>query len=242
MPNSNPIGIFDSGIGGLSVLREVQRILPNENIIYLGDNLNMPYGSKNIAAVRVLVKESIKFLLKNKAKVIIPACNTIAATSLETITKMTNVPIINIINQVVRAAIKDKVTSCAIMGTPLTINSGIYKKKLDAVGISSTPISCPNLAYEIEINKETTLPNIQEKCVILGCTHYSFIKDKFVGRKIIDPAYAIAQSLYRFLERTDNLNVDIGGKTSCYFTGALKNVETFATKFQICAQKIEGGK
>ena len=137
--NNNPIGMFDSGLGGLTVLKELVKILPSENIIYFGDTARVPYGTKSENAVRNFSRQITKFLIGHNVKLILVACNTASALALNDIKKIAKeIPVIGVIKSGVRAAVSETVNKkIGIIGTPATIKSEsyqnavkIFKKKL----------------------------------------------------------------------------------------------------------------
>ncbi|HPG32033.1 MAG TPA: glutamate racemase [bacterium] len=190
----NPIGVFDSGLGGLTVVRELRRILPFENIIYFGDTARVPYGSKSKKKIIEFSIENVKFLLLHNVKIIVVACNTSTAAALDEIQKIANVPVVGVITPGVKYAVSKTFNKkVGVIGTLGTINSEAYTKHiLDINGnihIYSQP--CPLFVPLVEegwIDKHITELVISEylsplkiagiDTLILGCTHYPLIKNK----------------------------------------------------------------
>ena len=203
--NNNPIGIFDSGLGGLTVLKELIRILPSENVIYFGDTARVPYGTKSENAVKNFSRQITKFLIRHDVKLILVACNTASALALSDIKKIAkNIPVVGVIKSGVRAAVYETVNKkIGIVGTTATIKSKSYQKAVKIVNgkIKIIQQPCPLFVPLVEegwtcgeitkdIAKIYLEPLKKAGCdvIILGCTHYPMIKkiiQDVVGRKII---------------------------------------------------------
>jgi len=222
-----PIGIFDSGIGGLTVAKQIISLLPNENIIYLGDTARVPYGTRDKKTITQFSLELVKFLLKQKVKVLIVACNTISATSLLEIKKLSPVPVIGVIDATVQEVLGDtKIRTIGVIGTRATINSKAYEKSIKEINIKVKIISqaCPlfvPLAEEGFINHPASkliageylkiYKNSKVDTLILGCTHYPILVkliQRTVGKKIklIDSALPTAKALKKLLQEKNLLN------------------------------------
>lgn len=218
------IGLFDSGIGGISVLSELIKILPNEDFIYYGDSINSPYGDKNCDEIITFSIKIVDFLINNNCKIIVIACNTATAAAIEIIKKQFQVPIIGVINNGVKSAIKQtKSNNISVIGTTFTINSKIYIKEFNKVNnnLIIHQISCPKLCPMIENGWEgyedrldilkKYLDNIPENVdtLLLGCTHYPIIKHdikKYFNKLIIDPAKETAKETRDTLKNMNLLN------------------------------------
>ncbi len=191
--NDYPLGIFDSGIGGLTVLKEMCRILPNENIIYFGDTARVPYGIRSPETVTRYSFECIKFLLQKKIKLLVVACNTVSSISLQEITNSLQIPVIGVIYPGARAASEvTKNKKVGVIGTEATIRSKAYSKAIEylANDIDVYELACPlfvplaeegwtddDIASQIA---ERYLAGIKDKGVdtlVLGCTHYPLLKN-----------------------------------------------------------------
>jgi len=220
--DKRPIGIFDSGVGGLTVVDKMFRLMPNEKIIYFGDTARVPYGNKSKDTITRFSKEIVKFLLRFKVKLIIVACNTASSLSLEALSHSFSVPIVGVIKPGVACAIRmSKNKRIGVIGTEATISSGAYKKKIKSLLKSAFVVqrACPLLVPLVEnrwindsitasVAKRYLLPLINKKIdtLILGCTHYPILKKtikKIVGSRInlIDSSTAVAESTKRILER-----------------------------------------
>lgn len=227
MKKSSPIGIFDSGIGGLTVAKEIINLLPNENLVYVGDTARVPYGARSKEVITEFALELAKFLLERDVKFLVVACNTISATCLEAIETLSPVPVLGVIEPTVRLAIETtKNNKLGIIGTRATIGSGIYKEKIDnlkeGVGILAQP--CPlfvplaeeglgkhQVAYIVakEYLEKITKENVDT--LVLGCTHYPLLAEviqKIVGREVtlIDSAKPTAGELKAQLIKNDLIN------------------------------------
>ncbi len=224
------IGVFDSGMGGISVLRELIKIMPDEKYIYYGDNANAPYGTKSKETILKLTLNAVKELEERKIKALVVACNTATSVAVKTLReKYSDIPVIGIEPAVKPAAYENMgAGAIAVMATPATLKlekflnlSAIYKKDNKIISIP-----CPGLAELIEqgitrgeqvnnLLKQFFKPYIHEniRSVVLGCTHYPFIKNEinifFAGKvKIYDGANGTARQTKRLLEQagmlTDN--------------------------------------
>ncbi|MBU1871476.1 MAG: glutamate racemase [Candidatus Omnitrophica bacterium] len=212
------IGVFDSGLGGLTVVRELKRQLPAEDIIYLGDTAHLPYGTKSAEAITRLTLNNVLFLLKQKVKLIIVACNSASSLALSSISRYFSVPIIGVIEPGVKQAVRITETKCiGIIGTPATIRSGEYEKQIKKIDPSIKVISqaCPLFVPLVEagwINQSETftiakkyldsllVKNKKTDTLILGCTHYPLLKPvfkKILGEKIrlIDSAEQVVRQV-----------------------------------------------
>ena len=212
--DERPIGIFDSGVGGLTVMKEVMKHLPWENIIYLGDTARVPYGVRSAETVSRYSFENAEFLTSKGIKALVVACNTSSAISLDMLNKEFPVPVIGVVEPGARAAVKmagsDKV---AVIGTETTINSGSYTRAIKAIdkSVEVTGVACPLFVPLIEegwldgeivnLTARTYLSSIIDNgagVLVLGCTHYPMIKNvigKIVGIPLIDSAVETAMEV-----------------------------------------------
>jgi glutamate racemase len=210
------IGIFDSGVGGLTIVKEIQRFLPAERLVYFGDTARVPYGGKSPETIIRYSIESVSFLMKHSIKVLVIACNTVASHALVTLDKKFTLPIIDVIHPAAKIATQlTKSQHIAVIGTKATIRSEIYRKKIQEILPLAmvTEIPCPLFVPLIEedfvdhpatrmIVKEYLKPirNSTIDTLILGCTHYPFLSQiirKEIGDKlhILDSAKACAEKL-----------------------------------------------
>ena len=219
--NTAAIGVFDSGVGGLTVTREIMRQLPNENVVYFGDTARVPYGSKSKETVIRYSRQIIRFLQEQQVKAIVVACNTASAFALDTVRDEFDIPIIGVIESGAKvAAARTRNKRVGIIGTVGTVGSGIhaqYLKKLDP-GITVFGKACPLFVPLVEegwlhdpVTVEVAsryLKELQDKDVdtlILGCTHYPLIRStirQVMGEEVclVNPAYETALELGKLLE------------------------------------------
>ena len=216
-----PVGVFDSGVGGLTVAREIMRNLPSEKIVYFGDTARVPYGSKSKETVIRYSRQIIRFLQEQQVKAIVVACNTASAFALDTVRNEFDIPIIGVIESGAKvAAARTRNKRVGIIGTVGTVGSGIhaqYLKKLDpeiTVFGEACPLFVP-LVEEGWLHDPVTvevasryLKELQDKDVdtlILGCTHYPLIRStirQVMGEEVclVNPAYETALELGKLLE------------------------------------------
>ncbi|MBX4266450.1 glutamate racemase [Clostridium estertheticum] len=222
-----PIGFFDSGVGGISVLKESLKVLPNEDFVYFGDSLNAPYGIKNVNEVRKLTFKAVDFLLEKGVKVVVIACNTATSAAIDALRRRyKDIPIIGIEPALKPAVEVSRGKSVIIMATPMTLTEKkfdnlmkLYNKEVDII-----PLPCAGLVELIEngiidgdeINKYLKgklkeFSHLDVSAIVLGCTHYPFIKKeliKIVGEKtiIIDGSIGTVNQLKRQLTSNNLLN------------------------------------
>ncbi|MDD8019296.1 MAG: glutamate racemase [Bacteroidota bacterium] len=190
--NQKPIGVFDSGIGGLTVVRALLEKLPNENIVYFGDTARVPYGSKSPQVVREYTQDDTDFLLSKDVKMIVVACNTVSAVALDVVQKRANLPVTGVIIPGADAAMRStKNRRVGVIGTVATVHSNAYANELKHLSKSVHVFSkaCPLFVPLVEegwmdfkatemIANEYLFPLTTEKIdtLILGCTHYPLLK------------------------------------------------------------------
>ncbi|TYT75070.1 glutamate racemase [Desulfobotulus mexicanus] len=223
------IGIFDSGIGGLTTVRAIMQKLPGYDILYYGDTARMPYGSKSPATVQQYAMENSRFLVENGAKIIIIACNSAASIAVDAVKASFDLPVFEVVDPAVEAALAYPLPHrIGVIGTRATIASGIYEKKIKALNPDATvhSLPCPLLVPLVEEGwldtPETTriikkylhpLKTRQIRSLILGCTHYPILEKpiaKKIGKgvRIIDSGSCVADTVARYLKEhpeTDNL-------------------------------------
>ncbi|MBE5961037.1 MAG: glutamate racemase [Lachnospiraceae bacterium] len=221
-----PVGVFDSGVGGLTVVKEIMHQLPKEEIVYFGDTARVPYGSKSKETVTAYSRQIIKFLQTKKVKAIVIACNTASAFALETVAKEIDVPIIGVVKPGAKTASETTRNGrIGIIGTEGTIRSGLYKEFLHEMDPALLVFgrACPLFVPLVEegwihdsVTKEVAsryLAELQEKDIdtlVLGCTHYPLLRDiihEVAGDKVtlVNPAYETAKTLYDLLSSKDLL-------------------------------------
>lgn len=243
MKNNSPIGIFDSGVGGLTVLKQVMNYLPNENIVYFGDTARVPYGSKSKETIFKFSCQIINFLQQKNVKAIIIACNSVSSNCyLKILQRFPNLPIIEVVEPGVNSAIKiTKNNKIGIIGTSATIKSNEYSNKIinklpnAKVFSKACPLFVPLVEegwFETDVTKQIAklylTPFIKNNIdtLILGCTHYPFLQkvidDFFSGNvNIVNPAIQTALQIKHFLEKNNLKNT----------SDCIPNYEFFASDF-----------
>ncbi len=225
--NQKPIGVFDSGIGGLTVVRALLERLPNENIVYFGDTARVPYGSKSPQVVREYTLDDTDFLLSKDVKMIVVACNTVSAVALDVVQKRAHLPVTGVIIPGAEAALNTTTSKrIGVIGTVGTINSNAYKNELKRLNNHSQVFSkaCPLFVPLVEEgwleSKATeliahdylfTLTTERIDTLILGCTHYPLLK-KTIAKvtkgtvALIDSGEATASTVEKMLEERNLRN------------------------------------
>ena len=234
------IGIFDSGVGGMTVARAVETLLPDYQIVYYGDLARTPYGSKSTEAIIEYSIHNTEFLLKRGAKVIIIACNSAASVASDILRQKFDVPIFEVITPAVDRAVASTVSgNIGIIGTRATIRSGIYNQKIkqQAPGFHVFSKACPLLVPLVEegwidaretkmiLRKYLTpLKQKQIDTLVLGCTHYPLLKDLIQHRmgknrtRLIDSSIEVALTLQKYLsEKPDFCKTLHRGNKNKYF-------------------------
>lgn len=225
--NNSPIGVFDSGVGGISVLRELVRLMPGEDYIYFGDSIHAPYGTKKLEEVRELTIHNVELLLANGAKSIVVACNTATSAAVAVLRKMyPDVPLVGIEPAIKPAVMNKPDSNIIVMATPMTLKQEKFQKlmaKYDDMG-NIIPLPCPGLmefvergdlegedlrSYIINLFHDIDMDNIDS--IVLGCTHYPFAKKmikSIVGEriKIYDGGEGTAREMKRRLSQSGLLN------------------------------------
>ncbi len=222
--NNSPIGIFDSGIGGLTVAREIMRQLPDESTVYFGDTARVPYGSKSRDTIISFSRQIMKFLMTKNVKAIVVACNTASAFALDTIAKETDIPVIGVIEPGAKAAADTTINKrIGVIATEGTIKSNTYPKVIKSIDpdIQVFSKACPlfvplveegwqydSVTYEIADRYLYDIMSYDIDTLVLGCTHYPLIRrtiQKVVGDKVtlVSPAYETAKELERILAGED---------------------------------------
>lgn len=237
MDRNAPIGVFDSGVGGLTVMREIMRQMPDERLVYFGDTARVPYGNKSKETVIRYSKQIIRFLQTKEVKAIVIACNTASACALEAVEQSLDIPIIGVISAGSRAAVKStRNGKIGIIGTEATIRSGVYSEEMKRLreGIEVTGKSCPlfvplveegllhdSVTDEIASRYLACLKGKYIDTLVMGCTHYPLLRSTFkrlMGDDVtlVNPAYETAVELRELLESS--------GMT-CTGTGAMADGE-----------------
>jgi glutamate racemase len=251
--SKSPIGVFDSGIGGLTVAKSLFEILPNENIIYLGDTARLPYGTKSKETVTRYSIEITKFLLNKNVKMIVVACNTASSVALPYLRKISNVPLIGVIKPGCKAAIAQTNNfKIGVIGTLGTIQSYAYKTQIHKydrnIDIFSKACSLfvqlaedgwteNKIAEMIAKEYLSDFKNLKIDTLILGCTHYPILKktiSKVLGKriKLIDSGEETAKEVRRILEEKNLLNTQKkNGQHKFYVTDFQKKFKEISERF-----------
>ena len=229
MRRDAPIGVFDSGVGGLTVVREIMRQLPNEKIIYFGDTARVPYGNKSRETVVRFSEQIMRFLKTFRVKTIVVACNTASAYAMDALERDCDVPIIGVVKPGARMAAEvTRNGRIGVIATEATIGSQIYTKYIQELNRNVTiygkacPLFVPlveeglledPVTDEIARRYLTELIDIDIDTLILGCTHYPLIRStlgKIAGPDVtlVNPAYETARELRRMLTGMDLLGED----------------------------------
>ncbi len=263
--NNAPIGVFDSGLGGLTVLREIIQELPGESTIYLGDTARVPYGIRSAEVVTRYSFENMRFLLSRGIKMLVIACNTASALSLEALRSEAPVPVIGVIEPGAKAALAaTKNGKIGVIGTEATIKSGAYARELErlrsAVKVFSLP--CPLFVPLVEegwVDNEVALMTARNylsgfagngiDTVLLGCTHYPLLKKTIAlvmggGVTLIDSAKEIAKEIKRVLAENDfSLSRDpsLRPEREFFVTDAPERFKTLGGRFLPGAGPLEPG-
>ena len=222
-----PVGVFDSGVGGLTVAREISRQLPNENSVYFGDTARVPYGSKSQNTIIRFSEQIIRFLKTKDVKAIVIACNTASALALDAVRDEFDLPIMGVVIPGARAAVEaTKNRKVGVVGTDATVQSGMYTKVIHGMapditviekacplfvplveeGFKEHPVTGEIIEYYLESMRSTDID-----AMILGCTHYPLLRSRireYMGDKIqiVNPAYETAMDLKRLLKEQGMAN------------------------------------
>ena len=238
MDKNAPIGVFDSGVGGLTVAREIMRQIPNERIVYFGDTARVPYGSKSKDNIIKFSRQIIRFLQTENVKAIVIACNTASALALDEMQQEFDLPILGVVKPGAKVAVETTANKrIGLIGTEANIRSGVYTRYIKSLddGAKVFEKACPLFVPLVEegwLHDDITLQvasryleELKEKDIdtlIMGCTHYPLIRStirKVMGDKVnlVNPAYETAIELKNLLER-DNLanKCDVDSPSSMY--------------------------
>lgn len=224
---NSPIGVFDSGVGGLTVVREIMRQMPEERLVYFGDTARVPYGTKSKDTIVRYTRQNIRFLMTQDVKAIVIACNTATAFALETVEKELDIPVIGVIHAGAKTAVDaTRNGKIGIIGTEGTIRSGVYTKVMEEMkgGLEVIGKPCPLFVPLVEeglLHDSVTdeiasryLSELKGKFIdtlVLGCTHYPLLRST-VGRvmgpevTLVNPAYETALELKQVLSESQLLH------------------------------------
>lgn len=250
MDKKSAIGVFDSGVGGITVLKELIDLLPSENIIYYGDSGNSPYGDKSQGEIQKLCINIVDFLIEKKCKMIVIACNTATKAAIDILREQYNLPVIGVIESGAKKALEvTKNNKVGILSTVFTAKTNAYLDEINkfASNVEVYQKGCKDLCPMIENGWETYedrmtlleeyIADLPEEIdtIVLGCTHYPLIVDDISklthGKCIIDPAKETSVVAKKTLESLDMLNDSKeDGKISFYVSGDVKKFGKIAEK------------
>ncbi|MDA3892870.1 MAG: glutamate racemase [Salinivirgaceae bacterium] len=254
---NNPIGIFDSGIGGLSVWQEVKKLLPAENIIYIADSINCPYGTKSQEEIIALSIKNTEFLLAHQCKLIVVACNTATSAAIDILRAKYSIPFIGMEPAIKPAALNTNTGKIGVLATKGTFEGQLFKEtsKKFATNVNTVIQIGEGLVELVEqgkANSKEAIPILKENLdamlnagvdqIVLGCTHYPFftrlIKDLIPKSiKIIDPAPAIAQRTKSVLAEKKIANDLNKASYSFYNTGNSLPMQSILKEIN-CTEKV----
>lgn len=258
----SPVGILDSGIGGFSVARQVQKLLPGENLLYFGDGAHIPYGNHRTEAIAAMARYMFCFMEHQQVKALLVACNTISCI-LDRCAEGLSCPVFSAVQAGAEAAARLEVDKVGVISTVFTHNSRIYPQKIQERSPRKVVVlscGCPDLAQlvehslgdpagmaEVEENLRLELDHMvledRVDCCVLGCTHYPLVADSiqklYPRLPLIDPAEEMAQSLKACLARTGLNNPQTrSGTLAIYTTG---DVEEYAVRArQVGLERVTG--
>ncbi len=244
---NQPIGIFDSGIGGLSVWREIARQLPGEDTIYFADQIHIPYGPRTLEQIRSFAEAITYFLLARDCKLIVVACNAASAAALKYLrARFPDVPFVGMEPAVKPAAETTHTGVVGVLATPATFQGELFASVVErfANGVQLVKEVCPGLVQQIEAGRLNTpdtlamldrflspIRAVNADTIVLGCTHYPFVIDAIrqlaPGVNVIDPAPAIARQVDRVLRERDlHCEETRSGQPQFYTSGDLDQYQT----------------
>lgn len=265
LKRTGPIGVFDSGVGGLSVLKEIARQFPNEDIIYLADQVHVPYGSRELEEIQRFSIKITKYFIKQGAKLIVVACNTASAAALYHLReKFPHIPFVGMEPAVKPAAETTESGVVGVLATHATFQGELYSSVVErfAKDVKLIQDPCFGLVAEIEkgnLNGKETREILENALkpmmdagidtIVLGCTHYPFVFpliEEIVGAEVrlIDPSPAIARQVGRLLVSNDLENeLERIGIMSIYTTGDVEKLSEFlnVTGFDMKANSLKWG-
>jgi glutamate racemase len=224
MADHRPIGIFDSGVGGLTVVREVLRQLPHESVLYLGDTARVPYGPRGQTTIARFALQLVEFLLRRDVKALVVACNTVSAAAIEAIRAQSPVPVLDVIGPTVEAAVRQTQSNLiGVIGTVATINSGVYTRTVQGLKpeakllLQACPLFVP-IAEEGLAEHEVARLMAEEylqpfkgtpmDTMVLGCTHYPLLKATLA--QVLGPEVALIDSAEPTVRRLADLLQETG--------------------------------
>ncbi|MDY6799933.1 MAG: glutamate racemase [Bacteroidota bacterium] len=244
MNDSRPIGVFDSGVGGLSVWKEIVKLLPNESVIYFADSANCPYGSKTEHEIIELSKRNVDFLIHKQCKIIVVACNTATAAAIDYLRKKYKISFIGMEPAVKPASLHSKTKSIGVLATEGTFNGRLYQETTKRfakdvkvnirVGDKLVDMVEKNQIYTKEAKEHlqkliNPLIKMNIDHLVLGCTHYPFLMPVLKeilpeNVKILDPAPAVAKQTFNILKQQNLINKDLDKTIYEFYTTGNKDI------------------
>lgn len=255
MATNRPIGLFDSGVGGLSILQEIKKALPNESFVFIADQLNVPYGAKSKRELNKLTENITKFLLKFDIKMLVVACNTASCYSIDHLRRKFKIPIVGVVPAIKPAAKLTKNGFISVMSTPATAKSSYLKNLIKEYAPRNKvlKLECEGLEDAVEVLNYKKIEKLLDRYVakamefncdviILGCTHYPFLKKEIAKRtgskvKIVDSGRGVAK---RVADLLDSKSAKFGSKDLFFTTGTPKKfseVASFLLKYKVTSEK-----
>ena len=253
LTKESPIGVIDSGIGGFSVARKIQKMLPNENILYLGDGANTPYGNHSGEEILEMTRYMLRFMEEKGVKALLVACNTISCLIAEYKDDM-SCPVLSVVQAGADAVCALDVKKVGVISTCFTAKTGCYPELIGLTAPEKEVIGhgCANLAHLVERNVgnpdaqamiDADLKNELEilvneekiECCVLGCTHYPLVEENinrlYPTLKLVDPAEQMVRTVERYLQENGLVN-DSGmqGRMDIFTTGSMAEYEEKAAK------------
>lgn len=252
------IGIFDSGVGGLTVLRELYRQLPNESILYFGDTARLPYGTRSAAEIVQFVREIMAWLVEQDVKMVIMACNTSSALAMEMVLAEFDIPVLGVILPGAQAAVHQG-KRIGVIATPATAASNAYRNAISEMDNSCLvwQVSCPAFVplieqnriydpYTYEVAREYLAPLIQQRIdtLIYGCTHYPLLAPVLrsllpVGVQLIDPAVRVVAAAAQELELLGLRNAGTALPTRFCVSGPPQQFAELSVQWLGCTPAVE---
>jgi glutamate racemase len=224
-----PIGIFDSGIGGLTVMKEIAKVLPHEDILYFGDIAHTPYGPKSPHIIKEFAERIVRFLIREGVKIVVVACNTVSSVALQELKGLFPLPILGVIEPGVKKALElSKNLHIGVIGTEATIRSNAYQKKIKSIQkmakvyAKACPLFVPLVEegwehgkVAVQVAKKYLSPLLKKEIdtLILGCTHYPLLQPtikKVVGRRVrlVDASKQLAEQVKEELQKRGKINME----------------------------------
>ncbi len=252
------LGVFDSGLGGLTAVKEIKKLLPGEDIFYFGDTGRLPYGTRSAETIKKYACDDMNFLLSHSVKAVLVACGTVSSTALDTLKENFDIPVFGVVEPASKKALSlTKNSKIGLLATPSTVRTGAFDRTLHALDISVEfqGVGCPMfvplvengyIARDCEITRTVAreyvgkLTDFAPDVIILGCTHYPLIKDivadvagELFGKavEVVDSGSAAAEELGVYLREKGLLNAGTNGKTSYFVSDEPYDFSATASRF-----------